>query len=146
MKKHIGIIAGVIVTLWYCMIETFLLNSPLFEYNEKYDVIQSLMLYILPSVSGIITMLFLRRNSVKDFLMSWISYFLISLILMVIYEFSRLPLMMHCWFTGYDEFGMGDGLLVVVILSTHFIACAIGVLISGLISWRRQRNGNDLTT
>ena len=138
MKKYRGIISGIVVSLWYCIMETFLFNSP-FERNEKYVVFHYLLSYILPSLSGVLSVLFLRCNTIKDFFRSFGIYFTISLALIMLYEFSGLPRMMHFWFRGYDELSLGHGILFILIFSTHLISCFIGVIVAGIISLYRQK-------
>lgn len=138
MKKHSGVMAGIVVTLWYCIVETFLFNLP-FEYNEKYAVLQNSILFILPSVSGVLSVLFLRRDTMKDFFKSLGTYFISSFIFMILYISGGLSKMMHFWFSGYEELSMGHGMLALVILSTHLVSCFIGVFVAGMISLYRQK-------
>ncbi|MBQ6893209.1 MAG: hypothetical protein IJN48_03295 [Clostridia bacterium] len=65
MKKTKAVLIGILLLLFYYFI---LLLMLLWEYNEKYSIIQNAMLYVLPALPGVALAALLIRNTLRDYL------------------------------------------------------------------------------
>ncbi len=61
------------------------------------------------------------------------------LVLILLFETSGLPLALYSWLSDYNELSLGHGILTIMIIQVHFVACTIGFIVSGIISFLRQK-------
>ncbi len=138
MKKYSGILAGIFVPLYYYLVKAIFLYLPILQYSEKYELLQNMMIFTLPLLSGVGVAVFMIRNSMGDFLKSLGICFFISVLIISIYEFSGISLKIYSWVTGYSEFSLGEGFLIAIISMCYVVSCFIGVIIAGGVSLYKQ--------
>lgn len=143
MKKFSSVLIGVCSPLFYYIVRYFMLYCPLFEYNEKYAFLQNALFFILPALPGVTVALLLIRNTLKDFYKSLGICFFISLIIIILYQFMGIHLMVHTLITGYEEFGLGEGLLIFVTSFTYCVSCLVGSVIAGIVTLCRQKTTSN---
>ncbi len=136
MKKHTNVIIGVCSPLFYFFVSFCLL---IMEYNEKYAFFQNALIIILPALPGIALAFLLIRDTFKDFLKSLGVCFLTSVFFIIIVTVCRIELMLYTIATGYDEFALGEGFLYAITSTVYLISCSAGVVISGIITFVRQK-------
>ena len=122
MKKSKSIFGGIFSLLFYYLVMHLML---LWEYNEKYSFIQNAMLYILPALPGVALAILLIRNSVREFFKSWGVCFLSSVCLGFLWISLRVDLMIYTSLTGFEEFALGESLLMVVMSISYTVSCCI---------------------
>ena len=136
MKKAKSIFIGIFSLLFYYLVMHLML---LLEYNEKYSFIQNAMLYVLPALPGVALAILLIRNSVRAFFKSWGICFLTSVCLGFLWIFLRVDLMIYTSLTGFEEFALGEGLLMAVMSFSYIISCTVGCVIAGVLSFYKQK-------
>ena len=136
MKKSKSTYIGVFSLLFYYLVMHLML---LWEYNEKYSFIQNAMLYVLPALPGVTLAFLLIRNSVREFFKSWGVCFLSSVCLGFLWISLRVDLMIYTSLTGFEEFALGEGLLMAVMSISYTVSCIIGCVIAGVLSFYRQK-------
>ena len=99
---------------------------------------QNFIITVLPCLPGVLIGRFLIRNNFKSFLKSSALCFFTSFIIETLYNVSGIALKIHYRFTGYDEFGLGNGLLSVLIMISDFFSCIIGTVFAGSVSLYKQ--------
>lgn len=134
MKKSIFI--GIFSLLFYYLISHLML---ILEYSEKYSIIQNTMLYVLPALPGVALAILLIRNSLREFLKAWGICFLSSVCLFFIWNILRVDLMIYTCLTGFEEFSLGDGLLMAVMSFSYIISCTVGCIIAAVVSIYKQK-------
>lgn len=137
MKKLSVVLVGILSPLYYYLVLNLMMYI---GYSEKYAFVQNLMLFLLPTLPGVVLAFTIIRNSLKDFFISLGSCFLLSIIVFAIYELFDIDLIIFKTITGYDEFSLGEGLLFFITSMSYIISCFIGVFVSGIISLRKQKN------
>jgi hypothetical protein len=136
MKKTKNILIGILSLLFYYFVSHLML---LWEYNEKYSFIQNAMLYVLPALPGAALAILLIRNSVREFFKSWGICFLTSVCLGLLWIILRVDLMIYTSLTGFEEFALGEGLLMTVMFFSYIISCTVGCIIAGVLSFYKQK-------
>ena len=131
--KARGIVTGAAVALWFCIAQTILF------FDFEYTPLSILLYYILPALSGVIIILLLRCDSMGSFYICAGECILVSLVLILLFEISGLPSILYSWFSDYNEISLGHGILLVMIIQVHTVACIIGMIVSGSISFYRQK-------
>ena len=111
----------------------------LWEYNEKYAIIQDVMVFVLPGLPGVALAILLIRSSLKEFFKSWGICFASSLCMFLIWNTLNLDLMIYTRLTGYGEFGLGEGLLMAIMTFSYIIFCTIGCVIAAIISFYKNK-------
>lgn len=134
-----NILTGVSSLLFYYL--TFHLMY-MWEYNEKYAVVQNALLYVLPALPGAALAVFLTRNSLKEFFKSWGVCILSSVCLLFIWNILQVDLKIHTSLTGFEEFGLGEGLLMAIMSFSYVISCTVGCIIAGVASFYKQGKEN----
>ena len=138
MKKNILI--GIFLPLFYYLVVNIMLYTILAdEYNEKYAMLNNILIMILPALPGIALIFLLIRKSFKEYFKSIGVCFLTSLIIILVYNFLSIDLMIHTKVTGYEEFSMGDGLIFAVTSISYLSSCLIGSVIAGVITFVKKR-------
>lgn len=138
MKKHFGILGGIFVPLYYYLVKAIFLYLPILQYSEKCGLLQNMMIFILPSLSGVGVAIFMIRNSMGEFFKSLGICFFVSVLIISLYEFSGISLKIYSWVTGYSEFSLGEGFLMAIISMCYIVSCFIGVIIAGGVSLYKQ--------
>ena len=136
MKKTKSILIGIFSLLFYYFVSHLMF---LWEYNEKYAVIQNAMLYILPALPGVALAILLIRNSLREFFKSWAICFISSVCLFLIWNILRVDLMIYTSLTGFEEFSLGEGLLMAVMSFSYIISCTVGCIIAAAVSFYKQK-------
>ncbi len=136
MKKSKSIIIGIFSLLFYYFVSHLML---IWEYNEKYSIIQEAMLYVLPALPGVALAISLIRNSLREFFKSWGICFISSVCLFLIWTILKVDLMIYTILTGFEEFSLGEGLLMAVMSFSYIISCTIGCIISAVVSFYKQK-------
>ena len=136
MKKSKSIFIGIFSLLFYYLVMHLML---LWEYNEKYSFIQNAMLYILPALPGVALAILLIRNSVREFFKSWGVCFLSSVCLGFLWISLRVDLMIYTSLTGFEEFSLGEGLLIAIMSMSYIISCTIGCIVAAILSFVKQK-------
>ena len=136
MKITKNILIG-ICSLLFCYLVTHLMF--LWEYNESYAIIQNAMLFVLPALPGVALAILLIRNSLREFFKSWSICFLSSICLFLIWNILRIDLMIYTSLTGFEEFSLGEGLLMAVMSLSYTVSCTVGCIIAGVVSFYKQR-------
>ena len=136
MKKSKSIFMGIFSLLFYYLVMHLML---LWEYNEKYSFIQNAMLYVLPALPGVALAFLLIRNSVREFFKSWGSCFLTSVCLGFLWIILRVDLMIYTSLTGFEEFSLGEGLLIAIMSMSYIISCTIGCIVAAILSFVKQK-------
>ena len=136
MKKSKCIFIGIFSLLFYYLVVHLML---LWEYDEKYSFIQNAMLYVLPALPGVALAILLIRNSVREFFKSWGICFLTSVCLGFLWIILRVDLMIYTSLTGFEEFALGEGLLMAVMSFSYIISCTVGCVIAGVLSFYKQK-------
>lgn len=131
-----NILVGVLSLAFYHFVLHLML---MWEYNEKYAIIQNILLFVLPSLPGVALAFLLIRNSVKEFFKSWGVCFLASLCMFIIWIALRVDLMIYSSLTGFEEFALGEGLLMAVMSFSYIVSCTIGSIIAAIVSWHKQK-------
>ena len=138
MKKNILI--GIFTPLFFFLVENIMLYTIVTnEYSEKYVGFHMMLLLILPALPGIALIFLLIRNSFKEYFKSLGICFIISSAIFLAYMGLKIDLMIYTKVTGYEEFGMGEGLFLAVALLSYFVSCFVGTLISGVITFVKKR-------
>ncbi len=136
MKKSKSIFIGIFSLLFYYFISHLML---IWEYSEKYSIIQNTMLYVLPALPGVVLAISLIRNSLREFLKSWGICFLSSVCLFFIWNILRIDLMIYTSLTGFEEFSLGEGLLMAIMSFSYTISCTVGCIIAAIVSFYKQK-------
>ena len=136
MKKSKSIYIGIFSLLFYYLVVHLML---LWEYNEKYSFIQNSMLYVLPALPGVAHAILLIRNSVREFFKSWGICFLTSVCLGFLWIILRVDLMIYTSLTGFEEFSLGEGLLIAIMSMSYIISCTIGCIVAAILSFVKQK-------
>lgn len=136
MKSPKNGLIGILCPLFYYFVLHLML---LWEYNEKYAIIQNTMLFVLPALPGIALAILLVRNSLKEFLKAWGVCFLSSACIFFIWTILRIDLMIYTNLTGFEEFSLGEGLLIAVIFRSYIVSCTIGSVIAAVVSFYKQK-------
>ncbi len=136
MQKIKNILTGVLSLVFYYFV---LHLNLIWEYNENYATIQETMLYVLPALPGVALAILLVRNSVREFFKSWGVCFLSSVCLGFLWIILQVDLIIYTSLTGFDEFSLGEGLLMVVMSLSYVISCTVGCIIAGVVSFYKQK-------
>lgn len=136
MKKSKNIFIGIFSLLFYYLVMHLML---LWEYNEKYSFIQNAMLYVLPALPGVGLAILLIRNSVREFFKSWGICLLTSMCFGFLWIILQVDLMIHTSLTGFEEFALGEGLLMMIMSFSYIISCSAGCIIAGVLSFYKQK-------
>ena len=136
MNKSKSIYIGIFSLLFYYLVMHLML---LWEYNEKYSFIQNAMLYVLPALPGVALAFLLIRNSVREFFKSWGVCFLSSVCLGFLWISLRVDLMIYTSLTGFEEFSLGEGLLIAIMSMSYIISCTIGCIVAAILSFVKQK-------
>ena len=136
MKKSKIILTGIFSLMFYYFVSHLML---IWEYNEKYSIIQNAMLYVLPALPGVALAVLLIRNSLREFVKSWGICFLSSVCLCLLWVILRVDLMIYTSLTGFEEFALGEGLLIAVMSFSYIISCTVGCIIAGVLSFYKQK-------
>ncbi len=136
MKKSKIILTGILSLMFYYFVSHLML---IWEYNEKYAVIQNAMLYVLPALPGVALAISLIRNSLREFFKSWGVCFLSSVCLFLIWTILKVDLMIYTSLTGFEEFSLGEGLLMAVMSFSYIISCTVGCIIAAVVSLYKQK-------
>ncbi len=136
MQKTKNILTGVLSLVFYYFV---LHLNLIWEYNENYATIQETMLYVLPALPGVALAILLVRNSVREFFKSWGVCFLSSVCLGFLWIILQVDLMIYTSLTRFDEFSLGEGLLMVVMSLSYVISCTVGCIIAGVVSFYKQK-------
>ncbi len=136
MKKTKAVLIGIISLLFYYFLSHLMF---LWEYNENYAIIQNAMLWVLPALPGVALAILLIRNSMREFFKSWGICFLSSICLLFIWNILRIDMMIYTRLTGFEEFGLGEGLLIAVMSLSYIISCTVGCIIAGVVSFYKQK-------
>lgn len=134
MKKSVNILIGILCPAFFCFVFQLML---LWNYNEKYEQIQSEMLFVLPAIPGVALAFLLIRNSLRDFFKSLGICFLTSVCFFGVINVFNLNI--YTYLTGFEDFSLGGGLLMVVMLIPYTISCFCGVVIAGIVSFLKKR-------
>lgn len=138
MKKNILI--GILTPLFYFLIVNIMRYTILAgEYNEEYALLHNILIIILPALPGIFLMFLMIRNSMKEYFNSLSICFGISFVVMVIYMLSGIEFTIYTKITGYEEMGLGDGLLSVVTMGYYLVFCLAGNIVAGTITYVKKR-------
>lgn len=137
MKKSKSILIGIFSLLFYYFVLHLMF---LWEYNEKYAVIQNAMIYVLPALPGVALAILLIRNSLKEFFKSWGICFLSSVCLLLIWNILRVDLMIYTSITGFEEFSLGEGMLIAVTSFSYITSCTVGCIIAAVVSFYKQKS------
>lgn len=111
----------------------------LWEYHERYSVIQTVLLYALPALPGIVSAVLLIRHSLREFFKAWGICFLSAACLFFIWNALRVDLLIYKSLTGFEEFGLGEGLLLTTMSFSYIVSCTIGCIIAAIASYCRQK-------
>ncbi len=136
MKKTKNILIGICSLLFFYLVAHLML---LWEYNEKYKIIQLAMLYVLPALPGVALAILLVRDSVKEFFKSWGICFISSECLLFIWNNLLIDSMIHKSLTGFEKINLGEGFMILGMSSSYIISCTIGCIIAGVISFYKQK-------
>ena len=140
MKKSINVLIGILSPVFFHLVMHLMM---IWDYNEKYSILQNAMLYILPAIPGVFIAFFFIRNSLSDFIKSFGIYFLTYVCVVLIFIVFRVDLMIHTHLTGYEEFAMGEGFLMAVMWITYTTSCFCGFIVAGIISFCKQRKNSS---
>ncbi len=136
MKKSKIILTGILSLVFYYFVSHLML---IWEYSEKYSIIQNAMLYVLPAAPGVALAISLIRNSLREFLKSWGICFLSSVCLFFIWNILRVDMMIHTSLTGFEEFSLGEGVLMAVMSFSYIISCTVGCIMAAAVSFYKQK-------
>lgn len=136
MRKVKNIIIGICSLLFYYFVAYLMF---LWEYNEKYAIIQNAMLFVLPALPGVALAILLIRNSLKEFFKSWGMCFIASACIFLIWNALRVDLMIYTRLTGFEEFSLGEGLLMAIMSFSYILSCTVGCIIAAIISYNKQK-------
>lgn len=136
MKKSKNILIGIFSLLFYYFVSHLMF---LWEYNEKYEIIQNAMLFVLPALPGVALAVLLIRNSLREFFKSWGICFFSSICIFFIWNIMRIDLMIYTTLTGFDEFSLGEGLLIAVMSFSYIVSCTVGCIIAAAVSFYKQK-------
>ncbi len=136
MKKSKIILTGIFSLMFYYFVSHLML---IWEYNEKYSITQNTMLYVLPALPGVALAVLLIRNSLREFVKSWGICFLSSVCLCLLWVILRVDLMIYTSLTGFEEFSLGEGLLMAVMSFSYIISCTVGCIVAGVVSFYKQK-------
>ena len=136
MKKIKNILIGIFSLLFYYCVSHLMF---LWEYNEKYAIIQNAMLFVLPALPGVALAILLIRNSLREFLKSWGICVLSSVCLFFIWNVLRIDMMIYTSLTGSDEISLGEVLLIAVMSFLYIISCIVGCIIAAVVSFYKQK-------
>ena len=136
MKIAKNILIGICSLLFYYLVTHLMF---LWEYNESYAIIQNGMLFVLPALPGVALAIFLIRNSLKEFLKSWGVCILSSVCLFFIWNSLRIDLLIYTSLTGFEEFSLGEGLLIAIMSMSYIISCTIGCIVAAILSFVKQK-------
>ena len=135
MKNTKAVLIGILSLLFYYFVSHLMFLS---QYNENYATIQNAMFFVLPALPGIALAILLIRNSLREFLKAWGISILSSVCLFFIWNSLRIDLL-NTSLTGFEEFSLGEGLLVVVMSLSYIMSCTVGCIIAGAISFYIQK-------
>lgn len=131
-----NILTGILSLIFYYAVSHLML---IWEYNEKYSIIQNVMLFVLPALPGIAIAILLIRNSLREFFKSWGICFLSSVCLFFIWNILGVDMMIYTSLTGFREFSLGEGLLIAVTSFSYIISCTVGCIIAAVVSFYKQK-------
>lgn len=75
----------------------------------------------------------------RKFFKSWGICLLTSVGLALLWIFLEVDLMIYRSLTGFEEFALGEGLLMAVMSFSYMISCSVGCVIAGILSFYRQK-------
>ena len=136
MKTLKNILIGVCSLLFYYFASHLIL---LWGHNDKYAIVQVLMFYVLPILPGFALAFLLVRNSLIEFLNSWGVSFFSSLCVFFIWLLLRVDLKIYTSLSGFEEFSLGEGVLLAAMSFLYIVSCTIGCIIAAIVSCCRQR-------
>ena len=136
MKKVKVVLIGIFSLLFYYLAFHLMI---IWEYNEKYSIIQNVMLFVLPALPGVALAIFLIRNSLREFFKSWWICFVSSICLFFIWNILRIDLIIYTNLTGFEEFSLGEGLLISVMFLSYIISCTVGCITAGVVSFYKKK-------
>lgn len=137
MKKYKKEILTACFSLaFYCFVMHLML---LWEYSEKYETAQSVLLLILPALPGVALAVLLIRNSLKEFLKSWAICLVASACVCLIWIVFRIDLMIYTFLTGFDEIGLGESILSLVMFFSYMLSCTVGCIVAAVVSFCKQK-------
>ncbi len=136
MKQSKNICIGIFSPLFYRLVMHLTL---LWVHNETEFLVQNAMLYVMPALPGVALAVLLIRNSVRDFFKSWGICFLASVCFGFLWVILRVDLMIYTSLTGFEEFALGEGLLMAVMSFSYIISCTVGCVIAGVLSFYKQK-------
>ncbi len=138
MKKNILI--GIFSPMFFFLIVNIMRYTILAgEHSEEFAVLHNLMIIFLPAVPGVALMFLLIRSSMREYFESLSICFWISFIVMIVYMFSGIELKIYTTITGYEELGLGDGLITVVTMGYYLISCFVGSVVAGVATYIKKR-------
>lgn len=138
MKKNIFI--GIFSPLFYHLVVNLMLYTILAdEYSERYAFLNNALILMLPALPGIALIFLLIRNSLKEYFKSLVICFLLSFMVMVIYNISGINLMIWTKVTGYEEFSLGEGFIFDITIMSYLSSCLVGSMVACVITFIRQR-------
>ncbi len=141
MKKSKDFLLGIFSLAFYYLA---LILMFVWEINDKYIIIQSILFYILPMLPGVALAILLKRNSLKEFFKSWSICFLASACMFLIWNDLGVSLAIHNCITGLEEFSLGDGILMVCTSFLYMVSCTVGCIVAGIISLYRQKKNKSI--
>ncbi len=98
-----------------------------------------ILFYLLPALPGISLMFLLVRNSMKEYFKSLSVCFLISFAVTILYIFLGIDQIISMAITGYEDLGLGDGLLMVIIFHFYAVSCLAGTIVAGIVTFVKKR-------
>lgn len=136
MRKTSDALIGILSYVFYYLVKHLNL---LWDYNEKYALLQNLLLFVLPAIPGVAMAFLLIRDSLSDFFKSFGICFLASVCVIFINIIFRIDLMTQKLLTGYEEISLGAGLLMAIMSMSYIVSCFCGVVFAGIVSFYKQR-------
>ena len=137
MKITKNILIGICSLLFFYFVAHLMLLF--WEYNESYATIQLTILLILPALPGVALAFLLIRNSLMEFFKSLGICFLSSCCFLFIWNNLLIDMMIHKSLTGFEEFNLGEGFMILGMSSSYIVSCTVGCIIAGVISFYKQK-------
>ena len=141
MRKTVSVLIGILSPTFYYLVMHLML---IWDYNEKYATLQNILLIILPAIPGISIACLLIRNSLSDFFKSFGISLFASLCIILIDGIFHINLMIYTHLTGYEEFSLGEGLLIAITSASYIVSCFCGVIFAGIVSFYKHRRNKPM--
>ena len=138
MKKNVLI--GFFSPLLYFLVISILQNKILgYAYSEKYAILHSALIVILPILPGIALAFLLVRNSLREYIKSLFVCFIISLVLFLLYAFAAFNLFIYLNAAGQMNLSLDDGVLYLVVTIYYLCSCLVGSFVAGVLTVAMKR-------